>query len=379
MPRCCSCNSSGRCLRCACVQGGRNCGNCVPSNHDRCANQPQNGTRSQTVRTNDPRPQLLETNHAAREADGALSPSHAGVHTADFPSTPAWVTPGPASLGNLVVEQEPQSTPSTPSRIHELINTYRGDAELFVDSETLYSREGTTQGDSLAMAFYALATVPLIKACKVSDLAGEAWFADDATGSGRLTALHTWWDKLTAFGPNFGYHPSGDKTWLVVSESLKDAATGVFEGTSVQVTTQGRKHLGAALGSRPFVEQCVSQQVKEWTADLEQLSIIARSHPQAAYCAYSHGLKGRWLYLAWTVPNIGNLLQTLEDTLRQRFIPALTGRPAPSDTERELLALPARIGGLGIANPAATAEREHQASMQLSSPLVMLITRGKLT
>ena len=29
MPRCCSCNSSGRCLRCACVQGGRNCDNCA--------------------------------------------------------------------------------------------------------------------------------------------------------------------------------------------------------------------------------------------------------------------------------------------------------------------------------------------------------------
>ena len=120
MPRCCSCNSSGRCLRCACVQGGRNCGNCVPSNHDRCANQPQNGTRSQTVTTNDPHPQLLETNRAAREADGTLSPSYAGVHTADFPSTPTGVTPGPASLGDLVVEREPQSTPSTPSRIHEL-------------------------------------------------------------------------------------------------------------------------------------------------------------------------------------------------------------------------------------------------------------------
>ena len=145
----------------------------------------------------------------------------------------------------------------------------------------------------------------------------------------------------------------------------------------MQVTTQGQKHLGAALGSRPSVEQCVSQQIKEWTAELEQLSIIARSHPQAAYCAYSHGLKGRWLYLARTVPNIGNLLQPLEDTLRQRFIPALTGRPAPSDTKRELLALPARFGGLGIANPAATAEREHQASMQLSSPLVTLITQGK--
>ena len=106
-------------------------------------------------------------------------------------------------------------------------------------------------------------------------------------------------------------------------------------------------------------------------------SLPAATPMEAAYCAFSHGLKGRWLYLARTVPNIGNLLQPLEDTLRQRFIPALTGRPAPSDTERELLALPARVGGLGITNPAATAEREHQASMQLSSPLVMLITQGE--
>ena len=73
-----------------------------------------------------------------------------------------------------------------------LINSYRGDTELFVDSETLYSHEGTTQGDPLAMAFYTLATVSLIKAGKVSALTGEVWYADDATGSGRLTALHTW-------------------------------------------------------------------------------------------------------------------------------------------------------------------------------------------
>ena len=45
------------------------------------------------------------------------------------------------------------------------------------------SEEGTTQGarDALAMAFYALATIPLARRCKV-DLKGESWFADDAAG-----------------------------------------------------------------------------------------------------------------------------------------------------------------------------------------------------
>ena len=78
------------------------------------------------------------------------------------------------------------------------------------------------------------------------------WFADDATGSGPLTALCTWWDKLVTLGPSFGYHSNGEKTWLVVKEGLEDAATEAFKGTSVQVTAQGQKHLGAALGSRPL-------------------------------------------------------------------------------------------------------------------------------
>ena len=60
----------------------------------------------------------------------------------------------------------------------------------------------TTQGGPLAMPFYALpfyalATLPLIKACKVDKLSGEVWYAGDATGCGTLDALCSWWDRLT--------------------------------------------------------------------------------------------------------------------------------------------------------------------------------------
>ena len=38
-------------------------------------------------------------------------------------------------------------------------NMYRGHASLFIDGETMYSREGTTQGDPLAMSIYGIAIV----------------------------------------------------------------------------------------------------------------------------------------------------------------------------------------------------------------------------
>ena len=45
-------------------------------------------------------------------------------------------------------------------------NTYHSNPLLFIDGETIPSCEGTTQGDTLAMAIYAVATIPLIKQLK---------------------------------------------------------------------------------------------------------------------------------------------------------------------------------------------------------------------
>ena len=43
-----------------------------------------------------------------------------------------------------------------------LINTYQSDIQMFISGETILSKEGTTQGDPLAMAMFAIASAPLI-------------------------------------------------------------------------------------------------------------------------------------------------------------------------------------------------------------------------
>jgi len=76
------------------------------------------------------------------------------------------------------------------------------------------SEGGTTQGDPLAMAMYALSTVPLIN--KLEGLATQVWFADDA---GSLVDLLNWWKQLSTLGPGYGYYANAAKSWFVVKES----------------------------------------------------------------------------------------------------------------------------------------------------------------
>ena len=76
-----------------------------------------------------------------------------------------------------------------PSLAKIIINTYQDDVQLFIDGETLLSQEGTTQGDPLVMAMYAIAISPLIRRLE-DEHAKHVWFADDATAGGDLAHLN---------------------------------------------------------------------------------------------------------------------------------------------------------------------------------------------
>jgi len=80
-----------------------------------------------------------------------------------------------------------------------LTNTYRQGAFLFTGGNTILSSEGTTQGDPLAMAMYAIGTLPLIT--QLQGMVKQCWYADDSAGGGDILSLKRWWDLLLLLGP----------------------------------------------------------------------------------------------------------------------------------------------------------------------------------
>ena len=138
------------------------------------------------------------------------------------------------------------------------------------------------------------------------------------------------------------------------------------------ITTRGKRHLGAALGSQDFVHEFMSAKVSRWCEEIESLAKIATSQPHAAFAAFVHGLQSKWSFFQRTIPDIQALLQPLEDAIRTKLIPAITGRPACSDMERLLLSLPARLGGLGILDP-CDSDNYFDDSINVAAPLAALI------
>ena len=136
------------------------------------------------------------------------------------------------------------------------------------------STEGATHEDPMAMAMYAIAITPLIdQLSSHSPDVHQVWYVYDATSTStcEFESLRKWWDDLFEIGPMFGYNPNGSKTYIVVKEDHEDRATQLFADTDVHVTTNGKRHHGAAVGSKTFTEEYVSVKVHKWVNEIQQI------------------------------------------------------------------------------------------------------------
>ena len=102
-------------------------------------------------------------------------------------------------------------------------------------------------------------------------------------------------------------------------------AQNVFANSRVNITAEGKRHLGAVIGSTEYRDKYVKDVVKDWDNQLTILSTIVETQPQAAYLAFTNGFKSKLNYFLRTIPNIRHLLLPVEKTIRNKIIPAVTG------------------------------------------------------
>ena len=219
-----------------------------------------------------------------------------------------------------------------------IINTYRSPSRLLISGGgEISSQEGTTQGDPLAMPWYAVNTAHLITSLRASI---------PSAGGGSIESLYQWYKRLCEEGRKFGYIVNGAKSWLIVKTSeLAESAKKVF-GDEVNITLEGRRHLGGVIGSKEFKDQYCQEKVDKWLREMESLVEISKSQPHAAYVAFTKGFKSKFTYYLRTIESFEEYVDPIEEVIHTSFLPSLFGRAEPN--LRNLSVYHLRRAGLGF-------------------------------
>ena len=101
-----------------------------------------------------------------------------------------------------------------------------------------------------------LSALPIISRLS-NENAKQAWYADDASATGNADI--------------------GGTIWLIVKEEILPLVE--TEGSGVSVTKEGKRHLGAAIGTQAFKEAYVRERVATWVREIDRLAAIAETQP----------------------------------------------------------------------------------------------------
>ena len=92
-----------------------------------------------------------------------------------------------------------------PSFYYSAYNSYCEPSSLFNNKQTVFSQEGTTQSDPLAMSLFGIAIIPLIE-LPDDCFTVPRWCANNGNAVDSLDNMKTIFDSMKRHGPAFGYH-----------------------------------------------------------------------------------------------------------------------------------------------------------------------------
>ena len=99
-------------------------------------------------------------------------------------------------------------------------------------------------------------------------------YTDDFSTGDSISSLKYWWDTLCELGPKHGYFPKPTKSWLTLKSDSSDKAIHIFNETNTQTTTQGTRHLSAALATSQFRNEYIMEKINKWVEELHLLKSL---------------------------------------------------------------------------------------------------------
>ena len=143
----------------------------------------------------------------------------------------------------------------------------------------------------------------------------------------------------------------------------------------MNITLEGRRHLGAVIGSKEFKNQYCQEKVGKWLREMESLTEISKSQPHTAYVAFTKGFK-----LLAHIESFEEYVDPIEKVIHTSFLPSLFGRAEPLPEElKELVNLSPAQDGIGIPDLKRESSEQFNASLDITAPHVNSIVTQSST
>ena len=71
-------------------------------------------------------------------------------------------------------------------------------------------------------------------------------------------------DAIVETSKYVGYYTKSSKSWLIVKEQYRENANQIFTGAGIQITSSGKRHLGAVVGDETFKDDYTCEKIGKW-------------------------------------------------------------------------------------------------------------------
>ena len=118
---------------------------------------------------------------------------------------------------------------------------------------------------------------------------------------------------------------NNEKTHLLVKPDFYSEAKRVFASSGMQISLDGFEYVKGAIGTHTFIIQISENKISLWCEELNSLRSIAKSHPHAAYSAFTHRVMSQWTYFFgitdFSAHFLSETLHGRDTTIKIYFLP----------------------------------------------------------
>jgi len=225
---------------------------------------------------------------------------------------------------------------------------------LLIEGTAIKQTTGVQQGDPLATELFTLALHTVLEKFPSSPDMMQQWYADDGLLMAERQRLMTLLEALIPELQKIGLHTNPNKCELLVSSP--DEALGLPEAIPRLTDTQTWTYLGAPLAPGPSI--CFSKATGQTKAMTDHIVEYAMEYPQAALQLLKHTMGACKVDYLCQLSPASTLCDPLLNPCRnelKRGTAAVLGIGDITETQWSQMALPVRLGGLGLRDPTNSA------------------------